>query len=198
MKGNRPDPFEEEVEVDRGAEFYRRYLSGDMSGLNDLVELYGNHLMMFIHGYVRNLTVAEDLMEDVFVELLMNNNPYRGNSQFRTWLFQIGKNKALNYLKRENRYQMVVPEDVEYALAEESQVVEYLFQDQRQQLMHKALKAIKQEYAEALFLVFFENMTYQQAAEVLGKNTKQIDNLIARGKKQLRKEIERLEEEVKL
>lgn len=179
--------------MDQGLEYYNRYLAGDADGLNDLVELYGNHLMMFIHGYVRNLTVAEDLMEDVFVELLINRNPFRGKSQFRTWLFQIGKNKALNYLKRANRFQMVAPEDVEARLAEESKVIEDLFRDQRKLQMHAALAAIRTEYAEALYLIYFENMTYEEAAAILGKTAKQIDNLVSRGKKQLRKQLESME-----
>lgn len=172
---------------------YERYLSGGETGLSDLVELYGNHLMMFINGYVRNLSTAEDLMEDVFVELLIDKNRFRGGSKFRTWLFQIGKNKALNYLKRENRYRMVDVEAVEADLAQETRIVESLFQDEQKQILHNALGRIRKNYAQALYLVYFEEMTYEQAAEVLGQTAKQVDNMVSRGKKQLRKEMELLQ-----
>jgi RNA polymerase sigma factor (sigma-70 family) len=178
--------------VDQGMKCYERYLSGDETGLNDLVELYGDHLMMFINGYVRNLSTAEDLMEDVFVELLIDKNRFRGGSRFRTWLFQIGKNKALNYLKRENRYRMVDVEAVEADLAHEARIVEALFQDDQKRVLHTALGRIRRNYAQALYLIYFEEMTYAQAAEVLGQTVKQVDNMVSRGKKQLRIEMESL------
>lgn len=79
--------------MDQGMKCYERYLSGDETGLNDLVELYGDHLMMFINGYVRNLSTAEDLMEDVFVELLIDKNRFQVVRGFGPGCFKSARTK---------------------------------------------------------------------------------------------------------
>lgn len=53
------------------------------------------------------------------------------------------------------------------------------------------MNALKPEYREALFLVYFEDLSYRDAAAVLGKNERQITNLIHRGKQSLKTILER-------
>ena len=57
--------------MDNGASSYRRFLDGDESGLTDIVNMYGDKLMLFINSFVNNLSLAEEIMEDVFMELVV-------------------------------------------------------------------------------------------------------------------------------
>ena len=57
---------------------------------------------------------------------------------------------------------------------------------ERNQILHLCMDELNPDYREALYLTYFEGMSYQQAAEVMGKSVKQITNMVYRGKERLR------------
>ena len=62
---------------------------------------------------------------------------------------------------------------------------------ERNQILHFCMGELNLDYREALYLTYFEGMSYLQAAEVMGKNVKQITNMVYRGKESLRGLLER-------
>ena len=62
---------------------------------------------------------------------------------------------------------------------------------ERNTILNSCLNRIAPQYREALFLIYDMDLSYAQAAEVLGCTIKKIDNLLANGKKQLRHELEK-------
>ena len=75
--------------MDNGASSYRRFRDGDESGLENIVNMYGDSLMLFINSFVNNLSLAEELMEDVFMELVVKKHKFKEESSFKTYLFKI-------------------------------------------------------------------------------------------------------------
>jgi len=61
---------------------------------------YYTKIRTFILGYVKTMADAEDLVEDIFVELWQNHESIKPEKSFDSYLFTIAKNKALNFLKR--------------------------------------------------------------------------------------------------
>ena len=62
---------------------------------------------------------------------------------------------------------------------------------ERNWILHLCMRELNPTYREALYLIYFEGMSYRQAAEVMNKNIKQVTNLVYRGKESLRKLLER-------
>ncbi len=87
----------------KGEELYRRYRSGEESGFDGLIELYRENLIFFLLRYLPSIEDAEDAAEDAFVDLLLH--PYREGrgSSLKTYLFTLGRNRALNLLKKQKR-----------------------------------------------------------------------------------------------
>lgn len=177
--------------MDNGASSYHRFLMGDKSGFNEIVEMFGDSLVFFINGFVKNPAVAEDLMEDTFLELIIHKRKFREDALFKTYLFKIARNKALNYIKKHSRFSS---EPIE-ALADEKNDIqafeEDFLKDMRKKKLHSVLKDMNDRYCEVLHLIYFEEMTYESAAAVLKVNKKQIDNLAYRAKKQLKIALEK-------
>ena len=63
-------------------------------------------------------------------------------------------------------------------------------QNEQHQQLYAALGKLKKEYRETLFLVYFEELSYRQAAQVLGRTEQQVTNLVYRGKQQLKQLLE--------
>ena len=85
------------MNTDFGASCYRRFLSGDESGFDEILKLYHDSLIFFIHRFVNNYETAEDLAADTFMELLVHKNRYRFKSSFKTYLFSIARHKAIDH-----------------------------------------------------------------------------------------------------
>ena len=66
-----------------------------------------------------------------------------------------------------------------------------LWKEERKQALDLCLSRIDPELREALWLVYGEDMTYAQAAEIMGVNVKRIDHLLTRGKKTMKDELEK-------
>ena len=66
--------------MDNGAASYRRFIDGDQEAFGEIVDLYRENLIFFIHRYVNDLDTAEDLAEDAFVELIVHPERFEGKS----------------------------------------------------------------------------------------------------------------------
>lgn len=182
--------------------------------IEELVENHREGLILFIYRYVNDLDTAEDLAEDVFVEILLHPDRFRNASSEKTYLYAIGRNKAVDFIRKHKRLVFMsdrdddsLDSDITYLekrfyddatlvrMAEESDPAHKMIRDEEIARLRTAMDTIKKEYSEALSLVYFEEMTYEQAGKVLGKDRKQIENLVYRGKKSLAKAIEQMTKE---
>ncbi len=162
----------------------------DRGKIEELIGLYREGLIFFIHRYVNDLDVAEDLAEDVFVELIVNPKGFKGASSEKTYLYSIGKNKAIDYIRhskvKESHIKIVGAEET---YSENLPEVEFL-REERKMALYKAMNRIKDEYRIAVHLVYLDELSYEEAGKVMGKSKKQIENLVYRGKQELRKILE--------
>ena len=177
--------------MDNGASSYHRFLEGDKSGLEELVEMYNDNLIFFLNGYVNNITVAEDLAAETFFEIMVHKNHFKEIFSFKTWLFKVGRNNAIDYLRKQSRTRLTPIEDVKNELLDKCNLEDIILKDERKRRIHNALHMINADYQDTIYLVYFEDMSYDEAAVVLKKNTKQIKNLTYRAKQALKAVLEK-------
>ena len=99
---------------------------------------------------------------------------------------------ALLYLhKRKHRIPFLRLEELPFEPQSDGLADTELLRSERERQLYAALEQLKAEYREALYLVYWEDMSYQSAAAVMGKNVQQVTNLVHRGKKNLKGILER-------
>ena len=104
----------------------------------------------------------------------------------KTYLYMVGRSRALDYLRRRKREEWAPLEDAG-ELADEAALLEQrMLADEEKRRIRRAVASLPGDMAAAVHLVYFEEMTYEEAARVLKKNRKQVDNLLYRAKKELR------------
>ena len=86
--------------MDNGASSYRRFLDGDEAAFIPIMETYRDGLIFFIDRYVHDHHAAEDISMDCFVELLVHRHRYNFQVSLKTYLYMLGRSRALSYLRR--------------------------------------------------------------------------------------------------
>jgi len=171
--------------MDNGASSYRRFLDGDESAFEDIMKELFRGLVFFIDGFVHDTQAAEDIAIDTFSDLLVHRHRYNFKVSLKTYLYMVGRSRALDYIKHRKVIDFVELSEVQN-LADEKILEETVLQSERKRLISAALAKLPQDMRVAVHLIYFAEMTYEEAAKVMKKSRKQVDNLLYRAKKELR------------
>lgn len=172
--------------MDNGASSYRRFLDGDESAFDDIMREMFDNLVFFIDRYVHDVHAAEDIAIDTFSDLVVNRRRYNFKVTLKTYVFMLGRSRALNYIK--HRKKLTFEELNEAAgISDDREILEEaVLSDEMKRTVNAALGKLSEDMHTAVHLVYFEGLTYEEAAKVMKKNKKQVDNLLYRAKKELR------------
>ena len=169
-------------------ELYRCFLAGDVSAYDRLLIRYGDSLTFYICGYLHNIQDAEDLMIEAFARI-MAKKPSIDAGKFKAYLFRTGRNLAARFHSIFRRLGEFSLDGTELRSADEISIRDKLLSDERKHALHACLNRLAPELREVLWLIYFEEMSYAEAAMVMGVNAKRVDHLLTRGKKQLASEL---------
>ena len=81
----------------------KRLQSGDRLAFSQIVDLYQEQVINTCLGMVHNKQDAEDLSQEVFIEVFRSVNQFKGESKFSTWLYRIAVSKSLNLIRSRKR-----------------------------------------------------------------------------------------------
>lgn len=168
---------------------YRRYLDGEDKAADTLVEKYGDALTLYINGYLKDIHEAEDLMIEAFSQLFAKERPIEDEGCFKAYLYKTARNLALRH-KQKHRLRFLRFDELTFEPKSDTLADTELLRSERDRQLYAAMEKLKAEYREALYLVYFENMSYRDAAVVMAQTEKQISNLVYRGKQSLKTILE--------
>ena len=171
--------------MENGEELYSRFRDGDDAAFDLILKLYYDGLIFFVTRYVRDVSSAEDIVIDTFLELLMHRSRYNFKVSLKTYLYTIARNKSLNFLKRKSRTDVGL-ETVESNLADLKTIDSHIIDSERKRVVSDALASLPEEMRSCIILVYFEGLTYEETAKIMKKSKKQIDNLLYRAKTTLK------------
>lgn len=187
-------------------ELYRSFLDGETTAYDQLVTRYGDSLTMYLFGYLHDWQNAEDMVIEAFARIMVKRPSIRDGA-FKAYLFRTGRNLAINLNRKKRRQQEFSVDGMDGDAAESvltagaaggpdlaagrRPVEEDVQTEERNRALHLCLDRIEPELREALWLIYFEEMSYAQAAQVLGVKEKRVSRLLVRGKQQMRKELEK-------
>ena len=171
--------------MDNGASSYRRFLDGDESAFDEIMQELFDNLVFFIDRYVHDIHAAEDIAIDTFSDLVVHKYRYNFKVTLKTYLFVLGRSRALNYIKHRKVIDFVELSEAD-KVPEQETLEEIVLVDERKRVMNTALSALSDDMRVVIHLIYFEGLSYDEAAKVMKKNRKQVDNLLYRAKKELR------------
>ena len=187
------------ADLDPDAALMLRVKRGDTAALAQLVDKYKQPVMNLAFRTLRDATEAEDLAQNVFVQIFKSAPRYRISAKFSTWLFTIARNLCLNEIRRRARHPA---ESLDAPHPEHEDQPLHQFEDQKTFLPHDSLlyreleRKIEQALAElpenqrtAILLCRQEELSYEEIAEVLDCSLSATKSLIHRGRETLKQKL---------
>jgi RNA polymerase sigma-70 factor (ECF subfamily) len=185
-----------------------RVRSDEPGAFEELVERFQNRLLAIMHHLCGQAEEAEDLAQEVFLRVYRSRKDYHPQAKFSTWLFTIANNLAANAFRRRQRKPTVNlevhesgplgPRPQEHLVYDRTPGPEQrLDRTELAVVIQKALTQLNERQRMAVVLNKFEDMSYQEIAEIMGISTKAVKSLLSRARTQLRdllKEYVRMEE----
>ncbi len=171
---------------------------GDQNALGILFGRYLKPVHSFVYRYVGNAQDAEDVTQEAFVKVWRNLKRFDKEKSFKTWLFSIAKNTAIDFLKKKkalpfsafenNTGKNYLLEKLRSALALPSELFE---QKERGEFMQKLLSSLSHAYSTVLSLRYNNDLTFREIAKELGEPLNTVKSHHHRALFELKKHIGR-------
>lgn len=171
---------------DLDMKLYQEYLKGDKDAFALLYNKYRTKIEYFIFNIVKDQQKAEDITQEVFVDIIQNG--VKEEYSFKYHIFLLAKSRALNYLNIEKRRKEI---NEKYIFSEkeklEKDALEIITQEETKKELLNAINMLDEKYRNAMYLVKIEELSYKETADILGETLQNTKNLVHRGKNELRK-----------
>lgn len=184
---------------DLDADLMLRVKRGDRTAFATLVEKYKQPVMNFIYRSLRDETEAEDLAQNVFLQVYKSRDRYERTAKFSTWLFTIARNLCLNEIRRRSRHPAesleethAEHEDQPQRQYEDKKVAlptENLLQGELARKIEEALAALPENQRTAILLCRQDELSYEEIAVILDCSLSATKSLIHRGRETLKEKL---------
>jgi len=192
------------AQPDPDAVLMLRVKRGDRAAFAELVDKYKQPVMNFVYRSLRDEIEAEDLAQNVFLQVYKSRNRYKQTARFSTWLFTIARNLCLNELRRRARHPAESIEEshadhetgepgTQRQYEDKSQLAppEALLQGELAQKIEEALAELPENQRNAILLCRQEELSYEEIADVLDCSLSATKSLIHRGRETLKEKLKR-------
>lgn len=179
--------------MDSDEQIIKLYLDGRKDLLEVLINRYIDHIYNFIFRYVWDRGRAEDLTQDTFIKVWKNLDKFDSERKFKTWLFQIARNTALDFLRKKRSINFSELEEEESGIfepADSSPTPQEIFEKKETEIrIKKVLDELPPKYSSVLVLYYQNQLNFREIAELSGESVDTVKSRHRRAISLLRKKI---------
>ena len=147
-------------------------------------------LTLYLTGFTESFSEAEELAEETFLKLYTDKPKFSAKSLFKTWLYSVGRNTALYHMRKKKKIRETNFDDF-YDISDKNDIENNYIKEENKKQLHNVMKKLNNEYRQVLYLVYFENFSNNETAEIMLKSERQIRNLLYRAKGALKSLLEK-------
>lgn len=155
--------------------------------MEKLMNLYGDGLLRLCYLYLHDWQLAEDAVQDVYINIFRKYKGFLGQSSEKTWITRIAINVCKSYLRTPWK-KKVVYGDLNPLWDEEKEAEEAVFRDDTVIL---AIRQLKPKYREVVLLFYYQELKVKEIAGILGISESAVTVRLTRAREQLKGKLER-------
>lgn len=174
--------------------------NGDETAFKSLYNRFNAQVYNTALVYIQNQFEAEEITQDVFLEIHKSAKGFDGKSSLSTWIYRITINKSIDRLRYNSRKKRFAKFINLFSQDENEFINDVPFFDhpgvlnenkEKADILFKALNKLTEQQKTAFILTYIEGLTGKEAAETMNISSKAVESLIQRAKVNLRKELEK-------
>lgn len=180
-------------------EIIQKLKTGSEQAFKQLVENYQKMVVNTCFAMVHDLHDAEDIAQEVFIEVYRSIHKFRADAKLSTWLYRIAVNRSLNFIRDNKKRKWFQSfEDSVEAKKRELQNMTAVNSDQpgfvlenqqRAILLREAIDSLPQNQKVAFTLSKYEELSYNEISDVMDLSVSSVESLLHRAKKNLQKKL---------
>ncbi|MGO4542493.1 RNA polymerase sigma factor [Paenibacillus sp. 2TAB19] len=169
---------------------YLKYIQEvDSTELYNLMTQYGDDVWRYAYAITKNHEQSKDIAQEVFIKVHLKLSTFRGQSSFKTWLFSITRNIALNELRSSYFRRMLLFENVRSTQTTQSAEVTYMG-NQAAADLREIIMSLSRKLREVLILNLEHDLTIQEMAGLLEISEGTVKSRLNRARKEVQKRWE--------
>ncbi len=180
-------------------EFINNLKAGSESAFKSLVKLYQSQVINTCYRFLLNKEEAQDIAQEVFVEVFQSIQFFRGDSKLSTWIYRIAVTKSIDELKRQRRKKrfssiakILHLDEISNWLEGGSKSDETILNKERNRELHIALNKLPDNQRIAFTLGRIEGYNNQEIAEIMQTSTRSVESLVYRAKVKMRENLKQI------
>jgi len=175
-----------------------RVAKGDEDAFEILVNRHQTSVLNLIYRFIGDRTQAKDLAQEVFIRVWQSAKSYEPNAKFTTWIYRITANLCFNELKSSRRKKWLqffrFGEDQENTIEEvivdpSPSPEDLLLSREQSRRISGALQSLPENQRMALILKRYDDLSYQEIAQILGCSVSAVESLLVRAKRNLQEKL---------
>ena len=160
-------------------QLYNLFYHGETLAVKEIVLRFRKGLTLFVSAYVKNIHDAEDIVSDTFVKVIIKKPKIKDENYFKTYLYKVAKNLALDYLKQKKK-EVVFYDN--YIFTEDKDLEENI----ENKNLVKAISKLKKEYRLIIYLRYYNDFSIEEISKIVSRNKKYVYNVLNRAKSELK------------
>jgi len=183
-------------------ELMARIARGDEDAFEILVNRHQTSILNLVYRFIGDRTQAKDLAQEVFMRVWQSAKSYEPKAKFTTWIYRITANLCFNELKSARRKKWFSfnwsDEDGEHTFEETlsdnaPSAEDLLLEKERSRQISDALQSLPDNQRMALVLKRYDDLSYQEIAQVIGCSVSAVESLLVRAKRTLQEKLKNYE-----
>jgi len=170
-------PSPSDYEAMSEEEVILRAQRGDNQAFDHLMQGVQGRIYALLYNMTSSKEDAEDLLQDVFIKAHKALPKFKGNSSFYTWVYRIGVNRAINFVKRRKKRQGLSLDDLDLGIERDPALVDMANSEtpdrairlkELQEKLNVALQSLSEKHRTVVIMHDIQGMPHHEIAEVLG------------------------------
>ena len=180
-------------------EFIENLRSGNQAAFSLLIDDYQQKVFHTCISFVPNKEDAEDIAQEVFLEVYKSIGKFKENSKLSTWIYKICTNKCLEFIRKKNAKKRLVfmqrilgteiPLDKTNFFTEFNHPGILLEHKEQSETIYLAINTLPESQKIVFTLAKLDGKTYQEIVEITGKSMSSVESIMFRAKKNLQKKL---------
>ena len=172
---------------------------GDQKVYKVFVDQNKQRIMNLCMGYLGDYEAAQDLSQEIFIEVFKSVSNFRGDSKLTTWLYRIATNKSLNYIRSRKKFRLFSSinklnpfgngQELEIADEKSTGVFDNFTNIDDAKMIHSALEKLSENQRTAFILNKYDDFSYKEISEIMEISLANTESLIHRAKKNMKSQL---------